>query len=75
MDKKITTLVALGGTFALLNYFGKNRQRGEHQNYISHSVAFICALSTKLKVLYTREKYQTISLKIFICIQGEKWIS
>ena len=23
MDKKITTLVALGGTVALLNYFGK----------------------------------------------------
>ena len=55
--------------------FQKNRQRGEPQNYIGHGVGFICAFSTKLKVLYTREKYQTISSKIFICIQGEYFSS
>ena len=71
MDKKITTLVALGGDICPPELFWKNRQRGVPQNYIGHGVCFISALSTKSKVLYTREKYQTISLKIFICIQGE----
>ena len=28
MDKKVTTLVALGGTVALLNYFGKIDKQG-----------------------------------------------
>ena len=57
MDKKITTWLLLGGGYSCLpELFQKNRQRGEPQNYFGCGVGFIFALSTKLKVLYTREK-------------------
>ena len=62
-------LGCFGGNSCPPELFWKDRQRGEPQNYIGHGVGFICTLSTKLKVLYTGKKYQTISSKI--CIQGE----
>ena len=40
MDKKVTTLVALGGTVALLNYFGKVDEEGS----LKIILAMICAL-------------------------------
>ena len=43
--------------------FQKNRQRGEPQNYFGHGVGFICVLSTKLKVLYTKEKISDYHFK------------
>ena len=64
MDMKITTLVALGGGHSCSpELFWKDRQRGEPQNYIGHGVSFICDLSTKLKVLYTREKMSDYQFK------------
>ena len=63
MDKKITTLVALGGHSCPPELFWKNRQRGQPQNYIGHGVGFIFALSIKLKVLYTREKISDYQFK------------
>ena len=62
MDKKITTVVALGGYSCPPELFWKNRLRGEPQNYFGHGVDLICALSTKLKVLYTREKNVRLSV-------------
>ena len=49
-------LSCFGGHSCHPELFQKNRQRGEPQNYIGSGVGFICALSTKLKLLYTREK-------------------
>ena len=43
--------------------FQKNRHRGGSQNYFGHGVGFICALSTKLRVLYTREKISGCQFK------------
>ena len=41
MDKKITTLVALGGTVALLNYFGKI----DEEESLKIILAMVCILS------------------------------
>ena len=40
MDKKVTTLVALGGTVALLNYFGKV----DEEESLKIILAVICTL-------------------------------
>ena len=63
-------LGCFGGHSCPPELFQKKRQRGEPQNYFGCGVGFICALSTKFKVLHTREKIsvQTISTKIVICI-------
>ena len=65
MDKQITTLVALGGTVALLNYFGKINE--EESLKIILAVVY-CTLEKKYQT-------QTISSKTFISIQDERWIS
>ena len=49
-----TTLVALGGTVALLNYFRKIDK--EWSLKIILAVVWVLSISTKLKILYTREK-------------------
>ena len=70
MDKKITTLVTLvGGTVALLNYFGKIDEE-EPQNYFGCGLHLICALSTKFKVLYTREKISDYQFENFHLYSG-----
>ena len=56
-------LGCFGGHSCPPELFQKDRQRGEPQNYFGHGVGFICALSTKLKLLYTREKISDYQFK------------
>ena len=51
------------GYSCLPELFLKNRRRGEPQYYFGHGAGFICALSTKLKALYTREKISDYQFK------------
>ena len=69
-------LDCFGGHSCPPELFQKHRQRGEPQNYIGHGVGFICPLNKIVQLYCTLEKkYQTISLKIVICILGERWMS
>ena len=49
-------LGCFGGHSCPPELFQKDRLRGEPQKYIGCDMGFICALSTKLKVLYTGER-------------------
>ena len=66
MDKKVTTLVALGSTIALLNYLGKVNE----EESLKMILAMVCALYVSsqqiYKVLYTREItfYNSMSSKV-----------
>ena len=56
MDNKVTTIVALLGTVALLNYLGKLNE----EESVKIILAIVCALyvpshQSEIKVLYTRE--------------------
>ena len=77
MDKKITTWVALGGggTVALLNFFRKIDK--EESLKIILAMVNILSVPSQQNARYCTlaKKYQTISSKMVICIQGERWIS
>ena len=75
MDKKITTLVALGGTVALLNYLGKIDE--EESLKIILAMVWVLSVPSQQNERYCtlEKKFQTISMKIVICIQSESWIS
>ena len=69
-------LSCFGGHSCLLNYFRKIDKQESLRIFLAVVwVLSVTSPTTKLKVLYTSEKYQTISLKIVICIQGKRWIS
>ena len=59
-----------GGHSCPPELFQKNRQRGEPPNYIDHGVVFICALSTKLKLLYTLENISDYQFENFHLYSG-----
>ena len=67
-------LGCFGGKVACLNYFRKIDE--ESLKIILAMVWVLSVPSQQNQRYYTLEKkYQTISSKIVICIQGERWIS
>ena len=70
LNKKVTTLVALGGTVALLNYFGK----ADEEKSLKIILAMIWK---KLRVIvhWKNNILPDYQLENFIYIQGERWLS
>ena len=75
MEEKVTALVALGGTVALLNYLGKVNE----EESLKIILAMVCALYVpshqNWKVLYTREItfYKSIILSVWKCHLYSGW--
>ena len=61
MDNKITTLLALGGTVALLNYFRKTDKEESLKIILAMSASYLCPLN-KIKGIVHKRKNIRLSV-------------